>query len=67
VTPDKQRMRLLRWIVFVGVAFVGLLLAWLGVALAPQSGGGAWVMALAGTVIFVLGVTRLMHGERPRR
>jgi uncharacterized membrane protein len=59
-------LNLLRWIVGIGVAFIGLLLVWLGLALAPQSGGGAWVMAIVGTAVFVFALTRLIN-RRPRR
>jgi hypothetical protein len=52
---------LLRWVIFVGLAFIGLLLAWLGLAHVPQSGGGAWVMAIVGTAVSVFSLTRLIN------
>lgn len=59
-------LNLLRWIVFIGVAFLGPLLVWLGLALVPQSGGSAWVMAIVGTAVFVVAMALLIN-RGPRR
>ena len=55
---------LLRWVIFVGLAFIGLSLAWLGLALVPQSGGGPWVMAIVGTAVLVFSLTPADQPER---
>lgn len=65
-TTADDMVNLLRWIVGIGVAFIGLLLVWLGLALVPQSGGGAWVMAIVGTAVFLFALTRLIN-RGPRR